>query len=265
MADSGIAGYQLYCGGASRQYTNRVDAGTATESTVSNLTAGATYFFAITAYNSLGLESAYSSELSYTMPASSPAAPPTPPQPPPTLPAPWLAADIGSPGTIGKATLDKGAYSVSGAGRIGGTSDNFRFIYQTLTGDGEIRAQLKSVQNTGANGFAGVMMRETLATNSKWMVVGIRPSGNARAGWRSATGRSAHGSGSRKLKVPNAWVRLLRKGNTFTFYTSTNGVKWSRIARQNINMAASAYFGLVVASGTTALNDSTLTQVIAVP
>lgn len=64
----GVTGYNLYYGGASHTYTNVIDCGTNTTCTVSNLIGGATYYFAATAYNAVGLESDYSAELSYTMP-----------------------------------------------------------------------------------------------------------------------------------------------------------------------------------------------------
>ena len=67
---SNIAGYRMYFGGASQNYTNIIDAGNNTSVTASNLVGGATYFFAVTAYNTIGLESAFSSEISYTVPNS---------------------------------------------------------------------------------------------------------------------------------------------------------------------------------------------------
>jgi subtilisin-like proprotein convertase family protein len=51
-----IAGYRLYEGVASRTYT------------VTGLAGGATYFFAVTAYDTNALESVYSSEVSYSVP-----------------------------------------------------------------------------------------------------------------------------------------------------------------------------------------------------
>src|SRR5262249_167228 len=44
-----------------------VNAGLGTQYTISNLTAGATYYFAVTAFTSAGAESDYSAELSYTV------------------------------------------------------------------------------------------------------------------------------------------------------------------------------------------------------
>jgi hypothetical protein len=67
---STIAGYRLYYGGASRDYTNTLEAGDATSVTVADLAVGATYFFAVTAYDIVGLESSFSDEISYTVPGS---------------------------------------------------------------------------------------------------------------------------------------------------------------------------------------------------
>lgn len=68
-SDPNVTGYNLYYGGATRNYTNIVDATSANSISVGNLAPGATYFFAATAYNSVGLESDYSVEVIYTVPS----------------------------------------------------------------------------------------------------------------------------------------------------------------------------------------------------
>ena len=73
-ADTKLAGYRVYNGVASHTYTNITQVGNVTNATVSGLAAGVTYFFAVTAFDSLGLESAFSSEISYTVPNSAPPA-----------------------------------------------------------------------------------------------------------------------------------------------------------------------------------------------
>ena len=50
--DQTVIGYKLYYGPTTRAYTNSIDVGNSTSGTVSNLVAGATYFFAATAYDS---------------------------------------------------------------------------------------------------------------------------------------------------------------------------------------------------------------------
>jgi hypothetical protein len=67
-SDTSVAGYKIYDGVASHTYTNMINAGNATNATISGLVEGVTYYFATTAYNTLGLESGFSSEISYTVP-----------------------------------------------------------------------------------------------------------------------------------------------------------------------------------------------------
>jgi hypothetical protein len=67
---SAVAGYRVYQGVESRNYTSVISAGTVTTSTVAKLTGGTTYFFAVTAYDTNGLESQFSSEVIYTVPRS---------------------------------------------------------------------------------------------------------------------------------------------------------------------------------------------------
>lgn len=62
--NNGPVRYRVYVGGDSRAYTNVMDAGSALQCTVTNLAQGATYYFAVTAGDTNGLESDFSSEVS---------------------------------------------------------------------------------------------------------------------------------------------------------------------------------------------------------
>ena len=66
--NSGVAGYNVYYGNASRSYANQVPAGTNLSAVVSSLAAGNTYYFAVTAVDPLGNESDFSNEISYSIP-----------------------------------------------------------------------------------------------------------------------------------------------------------------------------------------------------
>lgn len=67
--DPAVAGYNLYYGGTSGTYTNKVSVGLATSAVTSGLLVGVTYYFAATTYNAAGVESPFSSQVSYTVPA----------------------------------------------------------------------------------------------------------------------------------------------------------------------------------------------------
>jgi hypothetical protein len=61
-----LAGYKIHYGTASGNYSSAINVGNTTTSAVSNLNDGATYYFAVTAYDTSGMESAYSNEVSKT-------------------------------------------------------------------------------------------------------------------------------------------------------------------------------------------------------
>jgi hypothetical protein len=63
-AGTNVAGYNVYFGSASRTYTNLTDVGDVTNVNV-NCPYGQPIYYAVTAYNLLGLESAYSAEVEY--------------------------------------------------------------------------------------------------------------------------------------------------------------------------------------------------------
>jgi len=82
-SENDLAGYLVYYGTASGNYSQTQPATTAS-ATVPNLNSGTTYYFAVTAYNTNGLESGYSNEVSYSTSGGAP--PPPPPTPTPAQP-----------------------------------------------------------------------------------------------------------------------------------------------------------------------------------
>ena len=72
VTNANVAGYKIYYGSASRNYTNITSVGNVTNATIPGFTQGATYYFAATTLSASGLESSYSSEISYTVPSAVP-------------------------------------------------------------------------------------------------------------------------------------------------------------------------------------------------
>jgi hypothetical protein len=66
---SDVAGYKIYYGTTSGSPTQSLDVGNVTIATVSNVNEATTYFFSVVAYDSAGLQSQPSNEVSYTTPS----------------------------------------------------------------------------------------------------------------------------------------------------------------------------------------------------
>ena len=182
------------------------------------------------------------------------------------FPSPWVSADIGTTGLAGSAEYYPSAFTVKGAGTFGGTSDAFRYVYQTLTNNGTVIARVSTLQNTGNNARVGIMMRDTLAVNSRMAALTVTGSGDWRWQRRTLPGGSVSTTNSNSGTAPNLWVRLARSGTTVTASRSTNGTSWTTISSATVTMSTTCYVGIAVASGSSStLNTSVIDNVSVTP
>jgi len=182
------------------------------------------------------------------------------------LPLPWETEQIGTGNLAGSATHEGGTYTLAGSGVLSGRNDTFQFAWQPLSGDGEIIAKVSALQDTGNSSRVGVMIRDTLASNSRQVFMGLAGDGNyrwvRRTGLNGNTSTSNSGGGT----VPNTWVRLVRSGDTITAYKSTDGTTWTTVGSLSAAFPSSCYFGLAIASGSNStLNTSQFTNVTVSP
>ncbi len=179
------------------------------------------------------------------------------------LTAPWQGQDIGNVVLTGASGLRGTKFAIEGSGAaVGGTVDAFYYVYQPLTNDGQITAQICTEQNTGPNAQCGVMMRQSLDPAAPCFFVNLLPQNVLQTLARSASGGAA-GSGS--TSVPqNPWVRVQRNGNVFSGYYSLDGVTWQFASQQTITMSNTILMGLAASSGNTSLmNESVFDHVTA--
>lgn len=165
-----------------------------------------------------------------------------------TLPSPWATRDIGGPRIAGAATYASGTFTVTGAGEgIAGTSDEFRFVYQPLTGDGQIVARIATLQNTNQWSKAGVMIRQSLTANSAYAMALLSAKNGLNFQRRLTAGAGTKNTSGGSGSVPQ-WVRVVRSGSSFSAYRSTNGSSWTLIGTDTVSMSGTVYVGLAVTS-----------------
>jgi regulation of enolase protein 1 (concanavalin A-like superfamily) len=170
--------------------------------------------------------------------------------------------DIGNPLSKGSLVSSSGTYTVSGSGSdIWGALDQFNYAYQTASGDLTITARVVSETNTDVWAKAGVMVRASTADDSTFAGVFATPGNGVAMIVRTTTGVPAVDLGKKPGAAP-VWVKLHRSGNTFTGYTSTDGVSWTLIATRDIGMTGGITAGLAVTSKhQSSLNTSVFDQV----
>jgi len=166
----------------------------------------------------------------------------------------------------GGASYDGGTFTVVGAGAdIWGSVDALQFVSQTVSGDTQIVARVRSLQNTHGKAKAGVMLRESNAPDAAHVTLDVKPTGGAEFLMRTATGASTVKLGTNANGAP-AYVRLTRSGSTVTGAVSIDGTTWTTVATATFK-ASTLLAGLVVNShDVTLLNTATFDNVaIGVP
>ncbi len=178
--------------------------------------------------------------------------------------SPWTSGDIGGPGQTGTAYDNGTTFTVEGGGGdIWGKSDQFHFVYRTLTGDGVIIARVASYMNTGGSAKVGVMLRNSLSDNDQYALEAITPSNGSEFQYRTASAGSAAGTGGDSGPAAPYWVKLVRSGDTITGYRSADGNTWTADGTISITFTSSTiYVGLEVdANNNSLLNTSTFDNV----
>ena len=177
----------------------------------------------------------------------------------PTVQIPWVNASIGDVGQLGDASGSSSSMTIAGAGSgVGGTADALDYVYQSLNGNGTIVAHLDTTQT--ADDQAGVMIREALGAGAKEAAVVLKYKGASFIHRNKTGGLSA----AKSNKKDADWVKLVRKGNTFTAYDSTDGMHWHKVGSSKLKMNADVEIGLAVASGTKAAMNSSVFSDIAI-
>jgi phosphatidylserine/phosphatidylglycerophosphate/cardiolipin synthase-like enzyme len=214
--------------------------------TVNSLSPGTTYYWKVVGRTMANLSRTSTTFRFRTAGETSP--PPPAPPAAASLPDGWSSGDIGAVAAAGNAGYADGKFTIAGSGSdVWGTSDELRFAYRTLTGDGTIVAEVASVDNLDSWTKAGVMIRDTLSASSAHALMLVSPGKGVAFQRRvAAGGLSTHTGGG--TGIAPVWLRLTRTGDVITAYRSADGSTWALVGSDTIAMAVTVQIGLAVSS-----------------
>ncbi len=161
----------------------------------------------------------------------------------------WSQANIGK--GDGKMYYHRKTFIVDGRGNaFGGERDNGFFVYKNFEGDIEIIATVDQLQRISGSSKAGLMIRESLSPGSKCAFLKVSPDMVVKPQFRKEDGGNTSYFKTAELKS-NApvFLKLVRKGDTFSMYYSTNGEAYTFAKSATINMDETVYVGMAVCSG----------------
>jgi regulation of enolase protein 1 (concanavalin A-like superfamily) len=173
--------------------------------------------------------------------------------PPTALPDPWATNAIGL-GNPGSSTFENSSYAVaSQAMGLGATNDSMQFTSRSIQGDFTVIARVASIQNARPQSVLGLMVRQSLAPDSPYVSLSLRPTAVPDLSLQSrllpATNAATEGSVN-----PGAtpWLRLSRVGGVVTAAMSADGLNWTTVGSpKSIVLGSTILIGLLSASGET--------------
>ena len=150
------------------------------------------------------------------------------------------------------------SYTLTGSGAdIEDVADGFCFLHGTQSGNGQLVAQVRYIQNTDGWAKGGLMMRDTYNVGSRNVTIAVTPANGVIFQWRDSDNGLTVNVVTNGLAAPK-WVKLTRLGDVFTGYVSDDGRTWAVVGSASVGMSAAIEVGLAV----TAHNNAALCKAI---
>jgi hypothetical protein len=167
------------------------------------------------------------------------------------FPQGWTSVSINGAG--GSSAYSNGVFSlVTNGGSLGGTADGLLFVYTPMVGDGTIVARMTGYTAGAGSGVdGGITLRAGLAGNAAMAFVGIENINGSTATmkWRTDTGQTVPAAVTNGVVGVPYWFKLVRTGTTITASMSADGVTWTTVGAETLNIGSvtTLYAGLALA------------------
>ena len=118
------------------------------------------------------------------------------------------------------------------------------------SGNTTVSAELVSQSSPHAWAKAGVMIRMSDAAGAAYVAVTQTVGNGLSFEYRTATGATGQYTLNAAVTSGPVYLKLVRVGNTFTGYYSSDGVNYTQLGSITVTMAANTFTGLAVTSHT---------------
>jgi Bacterial Ig-like domain (group 1) len=151
----------------------------------------------------------------------------------------WTGADIGNPTPNGSQSFDpaSGTWTVAAGGTgVGGSSDQFHYVWQNLSSGEGVAARVASLSATDPGAQAGVMVRASTDPGSAYYAAFATPGQEIVVQDRTIQGGATATVVTPAATIPT-YLWVTDSGASLTTYSSPDGVIWTPIAGSTVNLS----------------------------
>lgn len=151
---------------------------------------------------------------------------------PSNIPAPWKFYEIRN--EKASATYENGTFSIESAGSdIWGSLDQFALVSIDTSGNTSISARVISQTNTDPWAKSGLMIRESSAPNSAFVMLCATPGNGLALQWRENTAEQCGNLGLGSFALP-VYLKLSKSGSIYRAYKSSDGSSWTLLGSKTL-------------------------------
>lgn len=168
---------------------------------------------------------------------------------------PWRNMDVMPQSIValpnyGNTTLVDSTLTLTASGSgIRGTSDHFQFAFQRIIDNGSITTKLISPENSNENCQAGILFRENGQQNSPFVMLSLSQAKGLEFIYRDTVGKPIKEIYTDiSVNTFPLWLKITRSENTFTAFTSINGIDWVEKATISVSLKRDLLAGLAASS-----------------
>ena len=160
----------------------------------------------------------------------------------------WQYTEVGNPSIAGSYDITGNAITITATGQIPtiGKPDSFGFVYDQLTGDGELVKRLTSHTCSSQGGNAGLMIRSSLDDDARFAYILHQVGAGKLLKYRSSDGANSSFSLINTDPQIPIWLKIQRSGNLISTYYSIDGSSWTEASNTTIALPETVYIGMAV-------------------
>lgn len=159
------------------------------------------------------------------------------------------AGDVGGPARAGTTQFDPktGQYRITGSGaNIWAKQDQFQYAWREMTGNFTVTATMRFLGTGNEHRKAGIMVRQSLDTDSTYADAIVHGNGMPALQWRTRQGEDTNAFDF-PLQEPGTFrIKLVRTGAKIYLYLAREGAEPVKVGNTEVTFSGPVLVGLAV-------------------